>query len=385
VHTARLHSFLLCAMISPRVSDIVGIINVFAPLALAEEWDNAGLQVGDPAAMAGKIMVALDAGRSAVEAAVAARCQLLLTHHPLIFRPLKKISVADPVGRLIHLASRNDLAIISLHTNYDIAAEGVNDLLAELLGVSRCEPLKVTAAEELVKLSVFVPKGHEEKVLDALFRVSGCIGNYSDCSFQTSGIGTFKPLPGAKPFLGEVDKREYAEESRLEVLLRKGDVNAAVKGLRKAHPYEEPAFDLYPLLNRGKAEGLGRIGELTAALSLGEFAALVKERLGGHGLRFVGDPGRLVRKIALCGGSGASLARDAANQGAEVLVTGDVKYHEARDAEELGLALVDAGHFATELPMIRGLAAQLERKLTEKGYAAEVTAFEGEREPFRYI
>jgi dinuclear metal center YbgI/SA1388 family protein len=372
-------------MIPPKVSDVVGIINVFAPLGLAEDWDNAGLQVGDPAAPADRIMVALDAGRSAVEAAIAARCRLLLTHHPLIFRPLKKISAADPVGRLVHLAAGSDLAVVSLHTNYDIAAGGVNDLLAERLGVVNCAPLKVTVVEELVKLAVFVPKGDEEKVLEALFHFSGVIGNYSDCSFRTGGIGTFRPLPGAEPFIGQVGKREYAEESRLEVLLRKGDVNAAVKALVAAHPYEEPAFDLYPLLNKGKADGLGRIGELPAALPLGDFAAAVKDRLGIEGLRFVGDPGRMVRKIALCGGSGASLVREARAQGAEVLVTGDVKYHEARDAEMLGLALVDAGHFATELPMVRGLAEQLGRELAKKGFTAEITAFEGEREPFRHI
>jgi len=372
-------------MILPRVSDIVGITNVLAPYALAEEWDNAGLQVGNPADPAGKIMVALDAGRSAVEAAVAARCQLLLTHHPLIFRPLKKISLADPLGRLIGMAIRNELAIISLHTNYDIAEGGVNDMLAERLGVIRCEPLKVTFREEQVKLTVFVPKGHEESIMDALFSVSGLIGNYRECSFQTGGIGTFKPLQGAKPFLGEIGKREYAEETRLEVLLRKEDVNAAVKALLAAHPYEEPAYDLYPRVNKGKADGLGRIGELPAALSLVDFAAQVKERLGCEGVRFVGTAGRLVRKIALCGGSGSSLLREARSQGAEVLVTGDIKYHEARDAEELGLALVDAGHYATEVPMVRELAAQLERELTKKGYAAEITAFEGEREPFRYI
>jgi len=276
VHTERLHSFLLRVMITPRVSDIVGIINVIAPFSLAEEWDNAGLQVGNPAAPVGKIMVALDAGRSAVEAAVGACCQLLLTHHPMIFRPLKKISFADPLGRLFALAIRNDLAIISLHTNFDIAEGGVNDLLAERLGVSHCEPLKVTFVEDLVKLSVFVPKGYEERVMHALFSFSGFIGNYSDCSFQTGGIGTFKPLQGAEPFLGEIGKREYTEETRIEVLLRKGDLNAAVKSLLAVHPYEEPAFDLYPLLNKGKRSGLGRMGELSAALPLAEFAATVK-------------------------------------------------------------------------------------------------------------
>lgn len=385
MHTERLHSFLLYVMTTPKVSDIVGIINVLAPFSLAEEWDNAGLQVGDPAAPAGKIMVALDPGRNAVEAAVTARCQLLLTHHPLIFRPLKKISATDPLGRLLSLAIRNDLAIISLHTNFDITDGGVNDLLAERLGVSGCAPLKIAFADELVKLAVFVPKGHEEKVMEALFRFSGIIGNYSDCSFQTAGIGTFKPLQGAEPFMGEIGKREYADEARIEVLLRKEDINAAIKSLNAAHPYEEPAFDLYPLLNKGKAAGMGRIGELSETISLGEFALMVKKQLRAERVRFVGDAERMVKKVALCGGSGASLLREARNRGAEVLVTGDVKYHEAREAEELGLALVDAGHFATELPMIMGFANLLGNELAKKGYEAEITAFEGEREPFRYI
>lgn len=372
-------------MITPRVSDIVGIINVIAPFAQAEEWDNVGLQVGDPAGPAGKVMVALDAGADAVEAAVAGKCRLLLTHHPLIFKPLKKITLTDPISRILALAIKHDLSVVSLHTNYDIAEGGVNDLLAERLAVQSCEPLKVGAKEELVKLSVFVPKGHEEQVLDALFQFSGFIGNYRDCSFQTPGIGTFKPLEGAKPFLGEVGKREHAEETRLEVLLRRPDLAPAVNALLKVHPYEEPAFDLYPLLNQGKARGLGRIGMLPAAVTLEHFAAKVKERLGLGGIRFIGDPGHKVKKVALCGGSGASLLRDARYKGADVLVTGDVKYHEAREAESLGLALIDAGHFATELLMVRAVADRLKMELEKKKYEAEIVTFDGERDPYRYI
>ncbi len=385
MHTARLHSFLLCVMITPRVSDIVGIINLLAPFSLAEEWDNAGLQVGDPAALAGKIMVALDPGSPAVEEAVASRCQLLLTHHPLIFRPVKRLSPSDPLGRLLFLAIKNDLAIISLHTNFDIAWGGVNDLLAERLGLSGCEPLKPTYAEELVKLSVFVPMGYEERLMEALFKVCGSIGNYRDCSFRTEGIGTFRPLEGAEPFLGEIGRRENVEESRVEFMLSKGDVNAAVKALRANHPYEEPAFDIYPLLNRGKSAGLGRIGLLPAPLPLADFASMIKERLGLDGARFVGDAARMVKKVALCGGSGASLWREAASKGADVLVSGDVKYHEARDADAQGVALVDAGHFSTELPMVKGLSELLGAELANKGFAAEITAFEGERDPFRFI
>jgi putative NIF3 family GTP cyclohydrolase 1 type 2 len=221
--------------------------------------------------------------------------------------------------------------------------------------------------------------------MDSLFRFSGVIGNYSDCSFQTGGIGTFKPLQGAKPFQGEIGKREYAEESRIEVLLRKEDLNRAIRSLLAAHPYEEPAFDLYPLLNKGKAGGLGRIGDLPTVLPLAEFAAVVKERLGLMGVRFVGDPDVSIRKVALCGGSGASLLREARRQGADVLVTGDIKYHESRDAEELGLALVDAGHFATEVLMIHGVTELLRIELAKQGYGAEITAFEGERDTFRFI
>jgi len=385
VHTARLHSFLLRAMTTPRVSDILGILNVLAPFRLAEEWDNAGLQVGDPASPAARIMVALDAGRSAIEAAAAGEYRLLLTHHPMIFRPLKKISTADHLGGLLALAIKSNLTIISLHTNFDIADGGVNDLLAERLGVTESMPLKVTACGELIKLSIFVPKGHEEKVMEALFAHSGFIGNYRDCSFRAAGIGTFRPLAGAQPFLGEIGKRENAEEVRLEVLLRKEELSIALKSLFASHPYEEPAYDIYPLLNKGKSSGMGRLGDLPEALSLADFAADVKMRLALDRVRYVGDGERRVRRIAICGGSGASLLHDAVRQGADALVTGDVKYHDAREAEGLGLALVDAGHFATELPMVRGLQELLGKELAKRGYVSEITAFEGEREPFSYI
>jgi dinuclear metal center YbgI/SA1388 family protein len=182
-----------------------------------------------------------------------------------------------------------------------------------------------------------------------------------------------------------VGKREYAEETRIEVLLKKDDVRSAVAAMIKAHPYEEPAYDLYPLLNRGESFGLGRVGVLQEELSLAGFAGMVKVRLGIPSLRYVGDAGIRVRKVALCGGSGASLMRDAWKKGADVLVTGDVKYHEAREAEAMGLAVVDAGHFATERPMIRGLAEMLRSELAQRRYSAEILAFEGEREPFSYI
>jgi len=371
-------------MITPRVADIVGITNKIAPSQFAEAWDNVGLQLGDPVAPVARIMVALDPGSPAVEAAIEARCNLLVTHHPFIFTPLKKISTADETGRLAIRALKHDLAIISLHTNYDIAQGGVNDLLAERLGIQGTLPLRVTGAEEYLKLVVFVPQGFEVPLLKALAPFSATMGNYRNCSFQGAGFGRFTPEPGAQPFAGQVGREQEQPESRLELLLPKGRLSAALAALKGAHPYEEPAFDVYQLLNQGPARGLGRIGVLAEATSAGAFAQQVKAALAASGVRLVGEPGRQVRKVALCGGSGASLLHEAARKGADLLVTGDVKYHEAREAEALGLALLDAGHFATEWPMVAGLADALRRALALKKFETDVVAYQGEREPFSF-
>jgi dinuclear metal center YbgI/SA1388 family protein len=357
------------------------MINKIAPPALAEEWDNPGLQLGDPKRPAERIMVALDPGQEAVEAAVAAGCSLLVTHHPLFFRPLKRIDASEPTGGVVFRAIGNNLAILSLHTNYDSADGGLNDLLAERLGLIETRPLK-GSAEELVKLAAFVPEGHEERVLEVLFRFSGVIGNYRDCSFRVSGTGTFTPQEGAKPFIGEVGARNETGETRIEVLLRKEDLPAAVKALRAVHPYEEPAFDLYPLLNRGAERGLGRFGDLNADITLAGYASVVGEKLGTD-VRYVGDPARRVRRVAVCSGSGSSLLREAVWKGADVFVTGDVKYHEAREAEALGVALIDAGHFATEVIMVDGVVSRLAQEMEKRGFQAEVIPCRAERDPFK--
>jgi dinuclear metal center YbgI/SA1388 family protein len=371
-------------MITPRVSDIVGITNKIAPSQFAEAWDNVGLQLGDPTSQVSRIMVALDPGSPAIEAAVEARCNVLVTHHPFIFTPLKKISSADETGRLAIRALKNDLAVISLHTNYDIAPGGVNDLLAERIGVQGTLPLRITGAEEFLKLVVFVPKGFEAQLLEALSPFQAPLGNYRDCSFQAEGVGRFTPLQGANPFVGKLGQGQEQAESRLEVLILKERLSGAQAALKAAHPYEEPAFDLYPLLNQGATRGLGRIGVLEEATTAGAFALAVKQALGATGVRLVGEPGRRVKKVALCGGSGASLLHDAARKGADLLVTGDLKYHEAREAEALGIAVLDAGHFATELPMVCGLADALRRALEVRKFEAEVLAYQGEREPFSF-
>lgn len=385
MHAARVHSFSFVGTLRTKLSDIVGIINKIAPPVLAEAWDNVGLQVGDPANEIDRIMVALDPCPEAVDAAIKNSCQLLLTHHPLIFKPLKRITTTDETGRLIHQAIANRLAIVSLHTNYDVAQNGVNDLLAEALGVTSCRPLKVSHREELVKLTVFVPLTHHDALMNALLPFSWQSGKYADCSFATSGHGTFKPLAGASPYLGKIGERESIEESRFELLIRKADLQPVLKSLRKAHPYEEPAFDITPLLNEGLQSGIGRIGLLESAPLLKDFAENVKKCLGTTFLRIVGNPEQRISKLALCGGSGASLLRDAAREGADLFLTGDIKYHEAREAQSLGIALIDAGHFATERLMVDGLSLQLEKELKRRKFEADVFRCIAESDPFVVI
>jgi len=186
----------------PKTADIVGIINKIAPAALAEAWDNSGLQIGDPAAEVTRVMVALDPTPDVIDSAIAASCQLLVTHHPLIFKPLKTISTATPHGALIQKAIKGGLSIVSMHTNYDIAGGGLNDLLASKIGISSCVPLKVTANLELIKLVVFVPAAQLEKLRSVLFPFAATQGDYRDCSFAAEGVGTFTPLEGAEPFTG---------------------------------------------------------------------------------------------------------------------------------------------------------------------------------------
>ncbi len=370
-------------MKTAKVSDIVGIINKKFPFGLAEEWDAVGLQLGDPAEAVERIMVALDPLPDVLDQALSRNCQLLITHHPLIFTPVRQITSATSVGRLLLRAARGGLALLAMHTNYDIADGGLNDLLAERLGLRQLRPLKITDQEQLVKLVVFVPENDLETVRQAMFAEASSVGNYRDCSFAAAGEGTFTPQPGAEPTIGAVGRLERVAERRLELLVQRDRLAKAIQALLKAHPYEEPAFDCYPLLNQGHSQGLGRIGVVETPCSLAAYSDQVRQRLQSGPVRLVGDPTRLVRSVALCSGSGASLLKDAVRAGADLLVTGDLKYHEAREAEESGIALLDVGHFASEQLMVAAVQQFLQTTLTAAGYVCDVLAAEGERDPFQ--
>jgi dinuclear metal center YbgI/SA1388 family protein len=344
-----------------RVRDVTAVVAELSPAGWAADWDNVGLLVGSPDAPARRCLVALDCDGGTLALAERLGADLIVCHHPVVFRPLRRL---DP-GNAAVRAARLGIAVYAAHTNLDVAPGGVSDVLAGLLGVENAEPLQVTGREALFKLVTFVPGGQVEAVAAALADAgAGRMGNYDSCSFRSEGTGTFRPLPGASPFLGRVGELERVDEVRLEALVPEGARDAAVSALLRAHPYEEVAYDVIPLANAGAARGFGRIGSLRDALPLARFARLVGERLGcSPVLRWAGEPRKPVRRVAVCGGAGADLIGDALAAGADALVTGDVKYHEARRAEEAGLGVVDAGHFATEAPAVAALAARLRERL----------------------
>lgn len=365
-----------------RVQDLLGVLHGWYPPDLAEEWDNVGLQVGDPTTPVERLLVALDPTLGAVAAASSQGAQLLVTHHPLLFKPLRRLTPDDPMGRVVWQAVQGGVAIAAAHTNLDVAADGLNCWLAERLGLASAEPLQPTASP-LIKLAVFVPVAHAETVADALFAGgAGQIGAYDQCSFRTAGIGTFRPGPGTTPFIGTAGRREQVEEVRLEAIVPQRRLGKVVDRMLKAHPYEEVAYDLVPLANQMPGVGLGRIGRLAEPLPLAGLADRVKAVLNCQSVRLVGSPEKPVGKVAVCGGSGAGLIQEARRRGADVLITGDVKYHDARLAEDLDLTLLDAGHFATERLAVEKLADRLGKEAAARGWQLDILTHDGERDPF---
>ncbi|ORJ55033.1 Nif3-like dinuclear metal center hexameric protein [Geothermobacter hydrogeniphilus] len=369
-----------------RIHDLLGALNGLYPPALAEDWDNVGLQVGDPGSEVRRVLVCLDVNEAAVQRAVAAGAQALIAHHPLLLKPLKRVSPGDEPGRSVFAAIRAEVAVLCAHTNLDRACPGLNDWLADRLGLNGTQPLLGGREGELLKLVVFIPDGHQDAVAEALFAAgAGRIGAYDCCSFRVFGEGSFRAGPDCTPFIGRPGERERTPEWRLEVAVPAELSGRVINRLLKAHPYEDVAYDLFPLRNRREDIGLGRIGRLSAEISLEAFARRVKDALALDHLRLVGDPRQPVEKVAVCGGSGAFLIHEAARRGADVLVTGDIKYHEARSAEQLGLGLLDAGHFGTEQLVVDDLRAALSAIAEQRQWPVEFVSMSGEKEPFQVI
>lgn len=319
------------------------------PLSLAYDWDNVGLLVGDFDMDVKKVLVVLEANEKVIEEAIENKIDLIITHHPFIFKKMNKINTADLKGRLVHKLIKNDISLYSMHTNFDIAFDGLNDYFMEIMGFKNCKILDTTKTEALFKLVVYVPSTHAEALRKALSNAgAGHIGNYSDCTFNTEGTGTFKPLEGSNPFIGEAGIVEYVNEIKIETIVSQRTLGGVISSMTKAHPYEEVAYDIYKLENKGDSFGLGRIARLNKSTTLKKLSNLIKEKLSMDHIRIVGDIDNTIDKVAVVTGSGADMVKKAQRQGAQVIITGDVKYHDAQDALDMGMCIIDCGHFDTE-------------------------------------
>jgi dinuclear metal center YbgI/SA1388 family protein len=366
---------------------IIQMLERLAPrhYAAPSDRERIGLQVGSATREVRRVLVCLDVTPAVAAEAAELGAGLIVAHHAFIFRPLAHLKTDTPKGAVAAELLKRDIAVYVMHTNLDAAEGGINDWFAEALGMQDCRVLEEVHSERLFKLAVFVPRSHQDAVRDALFAAgAGHIGNYSHCSFNIDGIGTFMPQEGTDPFIGRQGKLEKVEEVRIETVVPDGVLQQVIGAMLRAHPYEEVAYDLYPIEVKGRAVGFGRLGTLPEPETLASFAERVKRGLDVPFVRVVGPDSHLIRKVAVLGGAGPDFAKIALQAGADVLVTGDIDYHTALDAEAAGLALVDPGHFAEKI-MKANLAAWLQERLAAEGYATEVIVSQVEKDPFRVL
>jgi dinuclear metal center YbgI/SA1388 family protein len=346
--------------VTARLGEVVAALEAAYPAALAESWDAVGLVCGDPDEPVSRVLVAVDAVPETVEEAVESGAQLLVSHHPLLLRGVHGVPADHPKGALLHRLIRAGVGLFTAHTNADSADPGVSDALADALGVRVEGPLQPRGGQRLDKLVTFVPLPDARKVLDALADAgAGRIGDYSHCCWSTEGTGQFLPHEGAQPAIGRVGELERVAETRLEMVLPRGRRRAVVEALRSAHPYEEPAFDLFELADLPGSQGLGRVGELAEPESLADFTRRAAAALPATawGVRAAGDPDRRVRRVAVCGGAGDSALGAATAAGVDAYLTADLRHHPAGEHLLAGSlpgrptpALVDVAHWASEHP-----------------------------------
>jgi dinuclear metal center YbgI/SA1388 family protein len=343
-----------------KVVEIVEFLEQWAPPSFQESYDNSGLLVGERHMEVSGITVCLDVTEAVVHDAIANSCNLIVAHHPIIFGGLKKLTGANYVERTVMLALRSNVAIYAIHTNLDHVKTGVNAEIASRLGLKNArilQPLK----ETLNKLITFVPDSHAEGVRKALFAAgAGNIGAYDNCSFNSSGTGTFRAGIGTDPFVGKQGEVHYESEVRVEVLVPEHLTDVVITAMKNAHPYEEVAYDLIKLQNERSDVGAGMIGTLESELTSGEFLALVKSSLEVPVIRYT-PVNKAIKKVAVCGGAGSFLLKTAIRAGADAFVTGDFKYHQFFDAEEK-ILIADTGHFENEQFTIDLIARQLKEK-----------------------
>lgn len=371
---------------SVKCSEVMKILEEIAPVSLAENWDNVGLQIGDKDKLIEKMMVCLELNNKIADEAIEKGIDMIITHHPLIFKPLKKLIATDPIVRVINKLIKNDINLYCAHTNLDIAIGGTSDYLASLLNLNDIKPLSITENKKYYKLVVFVPENSIDSVREAISLAgAGHIGNYSHCTFQSKGVGTFKPLQEADPYIGEIDKLETVNEYKLETIVPANKLRSVLDAMLKTHPYEETAYDVIPLENNIEVLGIGRIGYLPSQKKLKDFALEVKGVLNADSVKLIGNERQIVKKIGICTGSGSEYIKTAYKNGCDCYITGDIKYHDAQLASDLGLCIIDAGHYETENIICIPLQNRLLKEFEEKNFTIEVITSEININPFKVV
>ena len=330
-----------------KIAEVTRLIEDYAPLSLQESWDNAGFQVGNPQNEATGALLCLDVTEAILDEAIAKGFNLIITHHPLIFKGLKSLTGRNVIERIVIKAIKHDIAIYAAHTNMDSAWGGVSHLIAQKIGLENVATLSPQCGK-LYKLVTFVPCESADAVREAMAHAgAGKIGNYDSCSYNMQGEGMFRALDGAKPFVGVENELHKETEVRIEVIVPSGIKGKVLRAMLESHPYEEPAYDIIALENEDKYAGLGVVGDLPAAEDALMFLSRVKEIFDVKALRYSGNADVQVKRVAICGGSGADFVREAISMGADVFITGDVKYHQFMSDEDR-ILMADIGHYESE-------------------------------------
>ncbi len=360
------------------ISQIIAILEEWAPTWVAMDWDNVGLQVGDPQRRVSKILVALEVTPKVIDEAISKKADLIITHHPLLFRPLSSVTGSDPIGRMVLKLAENKIALYSAHTNLDFTKGGVSFVLAERLGVQNIRFLK-PLDNTLAKIIVFVPETHLNIVRNAMAQAgAGVIGEYSLCSFASKGEGTFVGSSISHPAVGKKEKLEVVQEIRLEMVAPRAKVHSVVSAMKDVHPYEEVAYDVVNLETPSSSFGEGAIGELKKPIPLRTFLKHTKRSLKTSCLRYCGNLSAPIQRVAVCSGAGSNTISDALRSKADVLVTADVGYHKFQGIAG-SLALVDAGHWETEQIIVPVIVHRIQRVLIQtnaqvKVYASQINS-----------
>jgi dinuclear metal center YbgI/SA1388 family protein len=330
-----------------KLKELTSYLDSAVPLSFQESYDNSGLQVGSSDNEITSALITLDVTEEVLDEAISLKCDVLVSHHPLIFNGIKSLTGKSFTERIIYMAVKHDIAIYSAHTNLDVFDKGVSWKMAEKLGLENIQVLS-PSENRLLKLVTYIPESHFEKVKNALFETgAGVIGNYDNCGFATSGTGSYRGNEKTKPFLGEKGKIHFEKEIRFETVLFSYLKDKVIKALIDVHPYEEVAYDLYVLENKNIDIGLGCVGNFPRQLSEDEFLKSVSSVFDAKGVRYSKPTGKPIRKVALCGGSGAALLNLAICSGADAFLTADIKFHDFFKTENK-ILLVDTGHFESE-------------------------------------